>query len=230
MDIHRIIPAVHKHIAAEDALTGGGEAVGVEEAAKRGVVVPTLQIVKSRLGIVVVTAVTDGVDVREGSGGAEDLAPCVVAVRGHRVSAGVQQHHHIALEVGDIVVPGFRRGSVADIPHQQCIRCAALVIEELQLRLPVSLRDQPGPLPGVQVLDGAGCIRQAQPAVVIGEAQSSMVGGGADTFQPPPVHPGHCCPVVPRSRVSDVVIGDGVAVVGRQQVRPLGKTGTVTSL
>ena len=85
-------------------------------------------------------------------------------------------------------------------------------------------------LPGVQVLDGAGCLRQTKAAVVISEAQARVVAGGADGGQTPPVHPGHFRPVVPYRGVADGVIGDGVAVVGRQQVRPLGKTGTVTSL
>ena len=48
-EIYRIIAAIGEHIAAEDALSGGGEAVRVEEAAEGGVVVSALEVVESRL-------------------------------------------------------------------------------------------------------------------------------------------------------------------------------------
>ena len=40
---------IREHIAAEEALTGGGEAVGVDEAAEVGVVVTALQVIESQL-------------------------------------------------------------------------------------------------------------------------------------------------------------------------------------
>ena len=47
-----IIPAVGKHIVAEDALTGGNESIDIDESADRGVVISTLEIVETRLGVV----------------------------------------------------------------------------------------------------------------------------------------------------------------------------------
>ena len=39
---HRTIVAIHKHVIAEEALAGGDEGVGVEEAADGGVVITAL--------------------------------------------------------------------------------------------------------------------------------------------------------------------------------------------
>ena len=46
---YRIIPTIREHIAAEEALAGGGEAVGVDEAAEIGVVITALQVIEPRL-------------------------------------------------------------------------------------------------------------------------------------------------------------------------------------
>ena len=45
--VHRIVVAIREHIAPEEALAGGGEAVGVDEAADRGVVIAALQIIEA---------------------------------------------------------------------------------------------------------------------------------------------------------------------------------------
>ena len=47
--VHRVIETISEHIAAEEPLTGGGEAVGIDEAAEIGVVITALQVIESRL-------------------------------------------------------------------------------------------------------------------------------------------------------------------------------------
>ena len=47
--IHRVVIAIREHIAAEEALSGGGEAVCVDEAADLGVVITALQVIESQL-------------------------------------------------------------------------------------------------------------------------------------------------------------------------------------
>ena len=54
VSINRIIPTVRKHIVPQEALTGAGVAVRVEEAAKGGVVISALEVVEARLRIAVV--------------------------------------------------------------------------------------------------------------------------------------------------------------------------------
>ena len=46
---HRIIPAVRKHIVTQEALSGAGVAVGVEEALDDGIVISGLQVIEPRL-------------------------------------------------------------------------------------------------------------------------------------------------------------------------------------
>lgn len=77
-------------LVAEEAGSGGGKGVGVEEAADGGVIVAGLEVVEAGFGIVVVATIADGV--QEGrAGGVDDdaairvcyigqLAPDVVLV------------------------------------------------------------------------------------------------------------------------------------------------------
>ena len=59
--VYWIIPAVRKHVIPEEALTGAGVAVGVEEALDDGVIVSALEIIEAGLGVVVVSAVAQGI-------------------------------------------------------------------------------------------------------------------------------------------------------------------------
>ena len=59
--VDRIIPAICKHIAAEDALAGGDIDICVEEAADYWVIISTLQVIEPRIGIIIVATVADGV-------------------------------------------------------------------------------------------------------------------------------------------------------------------------
>ena len=46
---YRIVVAIREHVAAEEAMAGGSEAVRVDEAADRGIVITALQVIESRL-------------------------------------------------------------------------------------------------------------------------------------------------------------------------------------
>ena len=65
----RIILAIREHIGAEEAVgVGGGEGVGVNEPADGRVIVAALEVVEAGLGIVVIAAVAQGVDVPDEGG------------------------------------------------------------------------------------------------------------------------------------------------------------------
>ena len=65
----RIILAIREHIGAEEAVgVGGGEGVGVNEPADGRVIVAALEGVEAGLGIVVIAAVAQGVDVPDEGG------------------------------------------------------------------------------------------------------------------------------------------------------------------
>ena len=59
--ICRIIPAVGKHIVAQEALAGGGKDVGVDESAEAGIVIAGLEVVQTSFGVPDVATVTQGV-------------------------------------------------------------------------------------------------------------------------------------------------------------------------
>ena len=134
-----VISTIGKHIRSDEALTGGGVAVGVDEAFYCGVVISALQIVEAGFVIVVVAAVTEGVEIGEGGAGglfvdevvaaavedAGQLAPCVVGVSGADfffvagdVTCGVfdgdgaEDFYDVALLVQDVEVVGVRRAVV----------------------------------------------------------------------------------------------------------------------
>lgn len=65
----RVILTICEHIGAEETVgVGGSEGVGVNEPADGKVVVPALEVVKARFAVVVVTAVTQGIDVPDEGG------------------------------------------------------------------------------------------------------------------------------------------------------------------
>lgn len=65
----RVILTICEHIGAEETVgVGGSEGVGVNEPADGKVVVPALEIVKARFAVVVVAAVTQGIDVPDEGG------------------------------------------------------------------------------------------------------------------------------------------------------------------
>ncbi len=199
-------------------MTCGSEAVGIDEPADLRIVITTLQVIESRLAVIVVATVANGVDRRQRARSENDLSPGVVAVLGLARSAGVDDLNHIALQVCDIVID---RAVAAER-----VRHTTLVVEEFKGVRPVVFRDQLSTLPGVLVFNGAAPgsnrLGQAQAVHVVGEGQCGMAARCADAGKTLAVHPGHRRPVVPGRRVADRVIGDGVPVIRRQQVTPLG--------
>ena len=112
----RVILTICEHIGAEKAVgVGGSEGVGVNEPAARKVVVPALEVVEARFAVVVVTAVTQGIDVPD-EAGLRNLrafvivhgivAPRAVVVGGNERTGGIQKGNDIALRVEDVVVEG----------------------------------------------------------------------------------------------------------------------------
>ena len=134
----RIILAICEHIGAEEAVgVSGSEGVGVNEPAVGEVIVPALEVVEARFAVVVVTAVTQGIDVPD-EAGLRNLrtfvivhgivAPRAVVVGRGEGAIRVQQRDDIALRVKDIVVE--RRGRAVVIDHGE--RLVAVVIHELE--------------------------------------------------------------------------------------------------
>lgn len=134
----RIILAIREHIGAEEAVgVGGGEGIRVNEPAVGKVVVPALEVVKARFAVVVIPAVTQGIDVPD-EGGIRGLFAvstmhgivtprAVVVGRGER-AVRVQQRNDVALRVENVVVE--RRGRAVVVDHGE--RLVAIVIDKLE--------------------------------------------------------------------------------------------------
>ena len=61
---HWVVSTIGKHVIAEQALAGGGEGVGVEEATGFGVIVAGLEVVEAGLNVEDVAAVAQGIMLR----------------------------------------------------------------------------------------------------------------------------------------------------------------------
>ena len=88
----------------EDALAGAYKGISIEESADCGIVISGLEIIEPGLGIVIIAAVTEGVDICVGAGGLDGIAVGVVLVVGRSISVDIHQPNYIALQVGDVVV------------------------------------------------------------------------------------------------------------------------------
>lgn len=135
---NRVILTIREHIGAEEAVgVGGGEGVGVNEPADGRVIVPALEVVEARFAVVVIAAVTQGIDVPD-EGRIRGLfavstmhgvvAPRAVVVGGDERTGGIQKGNDVALRVKDVVVE--RRGRAVVIDHGE--RLVAIVIGKLE--------------------------------------------------------------------------------------------------
>ena len=78
--IRRIIVAVCKHIKSGKALPGAGVAIRVDKSADFGVVVAGLEIIETRFGVVIVTTITERVNLCEVTCCGNDFAVWVVVI------------------------------------------------------------------------------------------------------------------------------------------------------
>lgn len=76
--VDRIVRAVGKHIIAKQAIACGSVLGRIDKPGDYRVIIPALQIVEARLGIVIMPAVPQRIDVRQAAAGGNDLAPGIV--------------------------------------------------------------------------------------------------------------------------------------------------------
>ena len=81
---NRIITAIGKHVIAQQALSGGGKGIGIDESAEAGIVIAGLEVVQAGFGVPDIATVAQGIIEADGvllaAGDGEDTAPCVVGV------------------------------------------------------------------------------------------------------------------------------------------------------
>mgnify|MGYP006934787968 CR=1 FL=1 len=237
----RVILTIREHIGAEEAVgVGGGEGVGVDEPAVCEVIVPALEVVEARLTVVIVTTVTQGVDVPD-EGGIRGLfavstmhgvvAPRAVVVgRGER-AVRVQQRNDIALRVEDVVVELRCLAMLVD--HGE--RLVAVVIDKLERLAAPSLPHDLAGERGVVVRRAVDRFTGADAGHVVGVGNVLAVnrrGGELAALRP---REGIVLAVVVRNRVAggrevarlrlpliQDILGRAVRRHAREQIRPRG--------
>ena len=107
MHIHRVVQAIGKHIVSENALPCRYIPIRIDKPSHFGVIIPAVEVVQSRFGVVVISAVAQGVDRAEGGGGgavgAEQLTERTVGILDNAAAVRVQQGEHIAAEVAEVI-------------------------------------------------------------------------------------------------------------------------------
>src|SRR5699024_3581112 len=99
---------------------------------------------------------------------------------------------------------------------------AALVVEELQLLPGPVLGDQLAALPHILVLYITHGVGEPEHVGIVGVAVVEAGSGGLSGHEPASQIPGEGGTVMPGCGVAYCVVGDGVAVIGGEQVLPLG--------
>ena len=194
---------------AKHPLTSTEISVGVNEPADGRVIIAALEIVEAGLGVVVIAAVAQGVEVADRRVAAvvhRAVAPCIIVVGCSDLAARIEDGGHIALRVEDVVIE--LRCLAVLVDHGE--RLVAVVIDELEgVIVTPSL---PHDLAGER---GVGVGRIADLLVA---ADTGHVVGVGHLFA---VHGGLCELTALRPRegiVLAVVVRDGVAG-GREVAR-----------
>ena len=176
------------------------------------VIVAAVQIVQPGFGIVIVPPVAEGVFVAHGvAGGVGDsaVAPGVVAVGGNDLAGGGPgDGDDIPLQVVEIVE---QHGPVGET-HA----LAGAVVEEPHDRIPGLLRQN---LAAVEEEFRGGAVDRLAGADAVGVVLIAVGVAAVGDLPQLPAHPGVAGAVV-AGHVADAVVGDGLAVVLGQQIRP----------
>ena len=116
---------------AKHPLTSTEISVGVNEPADGRVIIAALEIVEAGLGVVVIAAVAQGVEVADRRVAAvvhRAVAPCIIVVGCSDLAARIEDGGHIALRVEDVVIE--LRCLAVLVDHGE--RLVAVVIDELE--------------------------------------------------------------------------------------------------
>ena len=198
---------------ANNALASSCIAIRINEPTNGGIIVSALEVIEASLGVVDISTIAQRVDICQRARCGNDFPVGVIVVACDNVLAGVHNAHHVALEIGDVIVHR------AVVLHG--VGCTIGIIEE------VNGIGSPGHAhqlaAGVVVVVGSAVhgLAGSQSAGIIGEAQAvGSVGGRRQTST---VDPGK----VPASAievaggVANGIIGNGFPVIGGQKVLPL---------
>ena len=176
------------------------------------VIIAAVEIVQPRLGVVIVPTVAEGILIAHGvAGGVGDsaFAPGVVAVLSHDLPrGGPDDGYNIPLDIVEVVE---QHGTVG-----KAHALAGAVVEEPHDRIPGFLRQN---LAAVEEEFRGGAVHCFGCSDAVSVVLIAVGVAAVGDFPQLPAHPGVAGAVV-AGHVANAVVGDGLAVVLGQQVRP----------
>ena len=126
------VVAIRKHIGSNESLPCTLITVGINESPVRRIIITRLQIIESCLIIIIVSAISERIDLSQ-STGAGHIAPCIIFIGRDRLilKAGdvVDQLYHVALQIQNVIICLEAR-SVRRI--LQCKRLSGFIIDEIK--------------------------------------------------------------------------------------------------
>ena len=130
--INRVVSTVREHIATQKApCIRRSICIRIDEPADGRVIIAALEVVEAGLGVVVIAAVAQGVEVADRRVAAvvhRAVAPCIIVVGCSDLAARIEDGGHIALRVEDVVIE--LRCLAVLVDHGE--RLVAVVIDELE--------------------------------------------------------------------------------------------------
>ena len=197
-----------------ESLPRGSIAIRIDKPSPGGIIIPAAEVVQARLGVIDVPAIAQGIRSTEGGGhsavGGHGRAPGVIGVGHHLGAAGVHKTSNVALGILQVEIP------VAVVRHR---RRASGVVGKVQLvAAPGHLRQLIAQV-RVVVRCAVDCLGNALAVgiVAVGDAAAALAHGRQLAAVLPGVGP---CAV--GQGIAYGVVGDGLPIERRQQVRPIG--------
>ena len=209
--VNGIVVAVCKQILRSGTAVVD-KAICTDKPPELRVIIAAVQIVQPGLGVIIIPPVAEGVFVAHGvAGGVGDgaVAPGVVAVLSHDLPrGGADDGDDIPLDIVEIIIQGVAVGEAHAL--------AGAVVEEPHDRIPGLLRQN---LAAVEEKFRGGAVDCLAGADTVGVVLIAVGVAAAGDLPQLTAHPGVGGAVV-AGHVANAVVGDGLAVVLGQQVRP----------
>ena len=127
------VVAIRKHIGPNKSLPCAGIAIRIDESSVYWVIVSALQVIESGFAIVIVSAISERIDLGQSTGAGENIAPRIILICRDRLilKAGdiMDQLHHVALEIENVIIR-LKARSIRRI--LQCKRLSGFIIDEIK--------------------------------------------------------------------------------------------------
>ena len=110
---NRVVAAIREHISRGNSRRK--QPIRIQKPSRLRIIIPALEVIEPCLGIVVIAAIADWVNVCHGTGCRKHLSPSVIGVACDYASAGIYDLVYVALNVLDVIVRRSVIGETQDL-------------------------------------------------------------------------------------------------------------------